>query len=38
MSLVPKVIGMTGSDLRLDVGIALRAAPTAPPVVAEDRQ
>jgi hypothetical protein len=32
------VIGVTGSDLGIDVRIALRAAATALPVVAEDRQ
>jgi hypothetical protein len=36
--LVPDVIGLTGSDLRIDVLIALRAARTALPVVAEERQ
>jgi hypothetical protein len=36
--LVPDVIGLTGSDLRIDVRIALRAARTALPVVAEERQ
>ena len=36
--LVPDVIGLVGSDLRIDVGIALRAARTALPVVAEERQ
>jgi hypothetical protein len=34
----PDVIGLTGSDLRIDVGIALRVARTALPVVAEERQ
>jgi hypothetical protein len=38
VELVPDVIGVTGSDLRIDVRIALRAARTALPVVAEERQ
>ncbi len=38
VGLVPDVIGLTGSDLRIDVRIALRAARTAVPVVAEERQ
>jgi hypothetical protein len=38
VGLVPDVIGLTGSDLRIDVRIALRAARTALPVVAEERQ
>lgn len=36
--LVPDLIGLTGTDLRIDVRIALRAARTALPVVAEERQ
>ncbi len=36
--LVPEVIGLTGSDLRIDVRIALRAARTALPVVDEHFQ
>ena len=36
--LVPDVIGLTGSDLRIDVRIALRAARTALPVVDEHLQ
>jgi hypothetical protein len=36
--LIPAVIGLTGDDLRIDVRIALRAATTALPVVAADRQ
>jgi hypothetical protein len=36
--LVPDVIGVTGSDLHIDVRIALRAARTALPVVADVRQ
>jgi len=36
--LVPELIGRTGSDLRIDLRIALRAAQTALPVVAEERQ
>jgi hypothetical protein len=38
VGLVPDVIGLIGSDLRIDVRIALRAARTALPVVAEERQ
>jgi hypothetical protein len=38
VELVPDVIGLTGSDLRIDARIALRAARTALPVVAEERQ
>ena len=38
VELVPDVIGLTGSDLRIDLRIALRAARTALPVVAEERQ
>jgi hypothetical protein len=38
VGLVPDVIGLTGSDLRIDLRIALRAARTAVPVVAEERQ
>jgi hypothetical protein len=38
VGLVPDVIGLTGSDLRIDARIALRAARTALPVVAEERQ
>jgi hypothetical protein len=36
--LIPSVIGLTGDDLRIDARIALRAARTALPVVAADRQ
>jgi hypothetical protein len=36
--LIPSVIGLTGDDLRIDARIALRAATTALPVVAADRQ
>jgi hypothetical protein len=36
--LIPSVIGLTGDDLRIDATIALRAARTALPVVAADRQ
>jgi hypothetical protein len=38
VGLVPDVIGLTSPDLRVDVVIALRAARTALPVVAEERQ
>jgi hypothetical protein len=38
VGLVPDVIGLTSPDLRVDVMIALRAARTALPVVAEQRQ
>jgi len=36
--LIPSVIGLTGDDLRIDATIGLRAARTALPVVAADRQ
>jgi hypothetical protein len=36
--LIPSVIGLTGDDVRIDASIALRAARTALPVVAADRQ
>ena len=36
--LIPDVIGLTGGDLDIDVRIALRAATTALPVVAEEQQ
>ncbi|MDT4960733.1 MAG: hypothetical protein QOF87_380 [Pseudonocardiales bacterium] len=36
--LIPDVIGLTGGDLGIDVRIALRAAITALPVVAEEQQ
>lgn len=38
LELVPDLIGSTGSDLRVDIRIALRAAQTALPVVAAERQ
>jgi hypothetical protein len=38
LGLIPDVIGLTSPDLRVDVVIALRAARTALPVVAEERQ
>lgn len=38
VELVPDVIGLTGGDLRIDLRIALRAARTALPIVAEERQ
>lgn len=37
-ALIPSVIGLTGDDPRLDPRIALRAATTALPVSAEERQ
>lgn len=36
--LIPSVIDLTGDDLRADVGIAVRSAAMALPVVAEHRQ
>jgi hypothetical protein len=36
--LIPSVIGLTGDDLHIDARIALRAAMTALPVVAAERQ
>lgn len=36
--LVPSVIGLTSDDLHVDVGIVLRAATTALPIAAADRQ
>jgi hypothetical protein len=36
--LVPSVVGLTGDDVRIDLRLALRAATTALPVVAEERQ
>jgi hypothetical protein len=36
--LVPDMIGLTGTDPRIDVRLALRAARTALPVVAAERQ
>lgn len=38
VELVPEMIGVTGSDLRFDVCVALRVARIALPVVAESRQ
>lgn len=38
LELVPDLIGSDGTDLRIDVRIALRAAQTALPVVAAERQ
>ena len=38
IGLVPDVIGLAGTDLRIDAGIALRAARTALPLVAAERQ
>lgn len=38
IELVPDMIGLTGSDLRIDIHIALRAARTALPVAAEECQ
>src|SRR3954464_14501138 len=34
--LVPDLIGLTGDDLRIDLRVALRAAQTALPIVAEE--
>ena len=36
--LIPSVIGLRGEDVRIDAAVALRAARTALPVVAADRQ
>lgn len=36
--LIPSVIGLTGTDPKLEVDVALRAAIAAVPVAAEDRQ
>jgi hypothetical protein len=38
VGLVPSVVGLTSDDVRVDLRIALRAAVTALPVVAEERQ
>jgi hypothetical protein len=38
VELIPSVVGLTGDDARIDVHIALRAATTALPVVAHQRQ
>ena len=38
IGLVPSVVGLTSDDVRIDLGIALRAASTALPVAAEERQ
>lgn len=38
LELVPDLIGLTGNDLRIDVRVATRAALTALPIVAEERQ
>ena len=38
VGLVPSVVGLTSDDVRVDLRIALRAALTALPVVAEHRQ
>jgi hypothetical protein len=38
LELVPDMIGLTGSDLRIDIRVALRAARTAVPIVAEPHQ
>jgi hypothetical protein len=38
IGLVPSVVGLTSDDVRVDLRIALRAASTALPVVAEERQ
>src|SRR4051794_29415504 len=38
VELVPDLIGLTGDELRIDLRVALRAAQTALPIVAEERQ
>ncbi|MBG0566118.1 hypothetical protein [Actinoplanes aureus] len=38
IGLIPSVVGLTSDDARVDLKIALRAATTALPVVAEERQ
>ncbi|HEY3086676.1 MAG TPA: hypothetical protein VGJ59_01260 [Jatrophihabitantaceae bacterium] len=38
VALVPDMIGLTGEDLRIDLAISLRAARTALPVAAAERQ
>ena len=38
VELIPSVVGLTGDDPRVDLGIAIRSAATAIPVVAEHRQ
>ena len=38
VELIPSVVGLTGEDPRVDLGIAIRSAATAIPVVAEHRQ
>ena len=38
VELVPDMIGSTGDDLRIDLSISLRAARTALPVAAAERQ
>jgi hypothetical protein len=38
VSLIPSVVGLTGDDPSIDVGIALRSAAFALPVAAHDRQ
>jgi hypothetical protein len=38
VELIPAVVGLTGGDPRVDLGIAIRSAATALPVAAEHRQ
>jgi hypothetical protein len=38
VGLIPSVVGLTDDDIRVEVGIAVRCASTALPVVAEHRQ
>jgi hypothetical protein len=38
LELVPDMIGLSGTDLRIDLRVALRAAQTALPIAAEERQ
>jgi hypothetical protein len=38
VELIPTVVGLTGDDPRVDLGIAIRSAATALPVAAEHRQ
>jgi hypothetical protein len=38
VELIPRVVGLNGSDPRIDIAIAVRAAATALPIAAEPRQ